>query len=209
MTVKDCGHHECHRKRLYRGIFAGILAFIVLILFIILLIWLILRPTKPQFILQDATVYAFNVSQQPNLLTTTLQVTISSRNPNDRIGVYYERLDVYASYRNQQITLPTALPGAYEGHKHVDVWSPFLYGNSVPVAPYLAMSLSQDQNAGLVLVNIKIDGRVKWKVGTWISGKYHLWVNCPAYITFGSRSNGISVGSAMKYQLATSCEVDV
>ncbi|GAB4859829.1 hypothetical protein Ancab_011309 [Ancistrocladus abbreviatus] len=209
MTVYDCDQHKNECKQRYRSIFAGLLALIVVILLVILLIWLILRPTKPSFILQDATVYAFNVSQQPSLLTTAFQVTISSRNPNARIGVYYEKLDVYASYMNQQITLPTLLPSAYQGHNDVIVWSPFLYGNSVPVAPYLAMSLIQDQNAGLVLVNIKIDGRVKWKVGTWISGKYHLWVNCPAYITFGSGGNGIPVGPAIKYQLASSCRVDV
>ncbi|GMG98417.1 hypothetical protein Nepgr_000257 [Nepenthes gracilis] len=207
-NVKECGHHHDDRRVFYQRIFAGLLTLIIIILLIILLIWLILRPTKPSFILQDATVYAFNVTQ-PNLLTTTFQVTVSTRNPNDRIGVYYEKLDVYAAYRNQQITLPTLLPPTYQGHKDTVVWSPFLYGNSVPVAPYLTLSLSEDQNAGLVLVNIKIDGRVKWKVGTWISGRYHLWVNCPAYITFGSRNNGIRVGPAIKYQLATSCEVDI
>ncbi|GMG98418.1 hypothetical protein Nepgr_000258 [Nepenthes gracilis] len=41
--------------------------------------------------------------------------------------VYYEKLDVYAAYRNQQITLPTLLPPTYQGHKDTVVWSPFLY----------------------------------------------------------------------------------
>ncbi|GMH12183.1 hypothetical protein Nepgr_014024 [Nepenthes gracilis] len=208
MMGKECGHHDDDRRQLYLRIFCGILIFVVIVLLVILLMWLILRPTKPRFILQDATVYALNVAQ-PSLLTTTFQVTVSTRNPNGRIGVYYDKMHVYASYRNQQITLPTVLPSTYQGHKDVIVWSPFLYGNSLPVAPYLAVLLSQDQNAGLVLVNIKIDGMVKWKVGTWISGWYHLWVNCPAYITFGHRNDGIPVGPAIKYQLATSCQVDI
>ncbi|KAF8397965.1 hypothetical protein HHK36_016891 [Tetracentron sinense] len=210
MSAKDCGNHgsSCRRKRLYKRICAGLLIFNIIILFIILLVFLILRPTKPRFTLQDATVYAFNVSS-PNLLTSNIQVTVSSRNPNDKIGIYYDKLDVYASYRNQQITLATVLPQTYQGHKDINVWSPYLYGTSVPVAPYLAVALSQDQTAGMVLVNIKIDGRVRWKVGTWISGRYHLYVNCPAYITFGSRSNGIPVGPAMKYQLVQGCSVDV
>lgn len=61
-------------------------------------------------------------------------------------------------------------------------------------------------------MNIKINGKVKWKVGTWVSGKYHLNANCPAYITFGNRgnTNGFNVGSAaVKFQLSSSCEVDV
>ncbi|XP_059627783.1 NDR1/HIN1-like protein 1 [Cornus florida] len=210
MTAKDCGHHHHHdeRRKLYRLLFACFLIFVIVVLFIIFLVWAILRPTKPRFILQDATVYAFNVSP-PNFLTSNLQVTVSSRNPNSRIGIYYDKLDVYATYRSQQITLPTLVPANYQGHKDVNVWSPFLCGNAVPVAPYLAAALSQDEMAGMVLINIKIDGRVRWKVGTFISGRYHLYANCPAYISFGNRNNGIVVGPAIKYQLVQSCHVDV
>lgn len=213
MTAKECGHHDDDdddRKKLYRHLFAALIGFIILVLFLILLIWLILRPTKPHFILQDATVYAFNLSGAANSLTTNLQVTLSSRNPNGRIGIYYDKVDVYAAYHNQQITLPTLLPATYQGHEDVAVWSPFLYGNSVPVAPYIGVSLNQDQIAGTVLVNIRVDGRIRWKVGTFISGKYRLYVNCPAYINFGGRGNGVAVGpAAIKYQLILDCHVDV
>ncbi|XP_009606939.1 NDR1/HIN1-like protein 12 [Nicotiana tomentosiformis] len=212
MTAKDCGHHEDEEgHKLPRRLFAAVIGFIILILFIILLIWLILRPTKPHFILQDATVYAFNVST-PSFLTTNIQITVASRNPNAKIGIYYDKLDVYATYRGQQITLPTLLPPTYQGHKDVAIWSPFVYGNSVPVAPYLGNALSQDQMVGTVLLNIKIDGRVRWKVGSFISGRYHLYVNCPAYVGVGGKiiGNSVSVGSsAIKYQLVQNCHVDV
>lgn len=77
------------------------------------------------------------------------------------------------------------------------------------MAPYLSVSLNQDQFTGTVLINIRVDGRIRWKVGTFISGKYHLNVNCPAYINFGTKNNGISVGSAVRYQLIMDCLVDV
>lgn len=210
MSAKDCGHHDEERHKLHRRLFAALVGFIILILFIILLIFLILRPTKPHFILQDATIYSFNISS-PNFLTTNFQITLASRNPNDKIGIYYDKLDVYATYRGQQITLPTLLPQTYQGHKDFTIWSPFVYGNSVPVAPYLSESLNEDQMAGTVLINVKVDGRVRWKVGTFVSGKYRLNVNCPAYVGVGGKiiGNGIAVGSAMKYQLVQNCHVDV
>lgn len=69
-------------------------------------------------------------------------------------------------------------------------------------------SLQQDEDDGVVLVNVKVNGKVKWKVGTWVSGKYHIYVNCPAYIRFaGDRS--IAGGVAVKFQLWQSCSVDV
>ncbi|KAJ1407495.1 Late embryogenesis abundant protein [Sesbania bispinosa] len=219
--TKECGHHEDEQRQLFRRIFAGILAFIILILFIIFLIWIILRPTKPRFILQDATVFSFNLSSTgdtpsptsptPNTLTLSMQVTLSALNPNSRIGIYYQKLDAYASYRGQQISLATELPPTYQGHRDVSVWSPLLFGTAVPVSPYVLDILRQDQTSGGVLVNVKVNGRVKWKVGTWVSGRYHIYVNCPAYIRLaGDRDNGIGVANpAVKYQFLQSCIVDV
>ncbi|XP_058109113.1 NDR1/HIN1-like protein 12 [Magnolia sinica] len=197
---KDCCRNR-RRTRLYRLLFALFLTFIIAILFVILVIWLVLRPTKPRFSIQDATIYQFNVTA-PNILSTTLQVTLYCRNPNDRIGIYYSKLYVYASYRNQQITLPTVILPNYQGHNDITVWSPFLYGSSVPVSTYLTSALSGDENAGFIPVSIKLDGRVRWKVGTWISGHYHISVNCPAYMIY-------SPGSAIRLQQPSGCSVDV
>jgi len=207
--IKECSHHKGRRHKRLRRCCAGILIFNFILLIIILLIWAILQPKKPQFIIQDATIYAFNVSA-PNIITSSIQVTIYSRNPNDKIGVYYDKLDVFATYRSQQITYYTAIPSVYQGHKDVNVWSPFISGVNVPVAPYNGASLSQDQAAGTVALIFKIDGRVRFKVGTYVSGRYHLHVRCPARLDFGGRTTGIIVGSnAVKYQLTQSCSVTV
>ncbi|KAF5194268.1 NDR1/HIN1-like protein [Thalictrum thalictroides] len=196
MSAKDCGNHGSSKKRLYRRLFAAFLTFIILVLFVILLVWLILRPTKPRFTLQEATVYQFNITGN-NMLTSYIQVTIASKNPNDRIGIYYDRLDTYATYRGQQITLASSIPSTYQGHDDINIWSPYLTGNSEPIAPFLATNLAQDQMAGQILIYVKLDGRVRWKVGSWISGRYHLFVNCPAYLTFGSKFSGVSVGGSV------------
>ncbi|XP_020872156.1 NDR1/HIN1-like protein 1, partial [Arabidopsis lyrata subsp. lyrata] len=177
----------------------------------ILLIWAILQPSKPRFLLQDATVYAFNVSgNPPNLLTSNFQITLSSRNPNDKIGVYYDRLEVYATYRSQQITFRTTIPPTYQGHKEINIWSPFVYGTSVPIAPFNGVGLDEDKDNGAVMLIIRADGRVRWKVGTFITGKYHLHVKCPAYINFGNKAAGVIIGdNAVKYTFTSSCSVSV
>ncbi|KAF2585938.1 hypothetical protein F2Q70_00037483 [Brassica cretica] len=212
MTSKDCGSHTHSRRKLIRRRIIWSIIFILFIICLtILLIWAILQPSKPRFILQDATVYAFNVSgNPPNLLTSNFQITLSSRNPNDKIGIYYDRLDVYATYHSQQITFRTSIPPTYQGHKEVNIWSPFVYGTSVPVAPFNAVSLDGDQDNGAVTLIIRADGRVRWKVGTFITGKYHLYVRCLAYINFGNKAAGVIVGdNAVKYTLTSSCSVSV
>lgn len=224
MGDKDCKgcekHGKCKRHMFWKPFCCCLLLLLFLILLTILIIYLVLRPTKPRFSLQDVSVSELNLSTPDGglildlnnfnpassasrqfLLTSTMQVTVSSRNPNDRIGVYYDRLDVYASYKQQQITLATAIPPNYQGHNDVTVWSPNLVGISVPVSPYLCAELTQDRSAGILLLNIRLDGRVRWKVGTWISGRYHIHVNCPAFVTINS--------GVFRFQQIIRCSVDV
>ncbi|KAL1196942.1 NDR1/HIN1-like protein 1 [Cardamine amara subsp. amara] len=211
MTSKDCGSHhsDSSPRKIFRRVILPIIIILFIILLVILFIWAILQPSKPRFILQDATVFNFNVSgNPPDLLSSNFQVTLSSRNPNDKIGIYYDRLDVYASYGSQQITFATSIPSTYQGHKEVNVWSPFIGGSSVPVAPYNALSLAEDQTRGAIMLLIRLNGRVRWKVGAFITGTYHLHVRCPAYINFGNSAAGVIVGyNAVKYTLVTTCSV--
>ncbi|KAK1389696.1 putative Late embryogenesis abundant protein, LEA-14 [Heracleum sosnowskyi] len=199
------------QRKLIRWSIISLLIALFIILLTILIIWVVLQPKKPHFILQDATVYAFNLSSTaPYFLSSNFQVTISSRNPNKRIGIYYDKLDVYATYRTQQITYYTATPPEYQGHKEVIEWSPFLYGTDIPVAPASGASLSQDQANGAIWLMIKLNGRVRWKVGSFTSGRYHLRVECPAYIPLSTRNTAIAeVGTSVKYQLVASCKVTV
>ena len=211
---KDCGKHE--GDKFARGLLFCIFFFIVIVLLVILIVYLVLRPTKPRFYLQDATVIQFNLTQ-PNLLSSQIQVTVSSLNPNDRIGVFYDKLDIYASYKSQQITLAAQIPPLYQGHKDVDVWSPYLSGLGIPIAPFLAEALQQDQSDGYFFLFVKIDGRIRWKVGSWTSGTYRLLVNCPAYLSFDRRAVGAGDGGGgfaataaeIKFQRISTCSVDV
>lgn len=56
-----------------------------------------------------------------------------------------------------------------------------------------------------------MEGRVRWKVGTFTSGRYHIYVKCPAYISYGGgRGNGVVVGgNAVKYQMVQDCSVSL
>ncbi|XP_051148918.1 NDR1/HIN1-like protein 1 [Andrographis paniculata] len=210
MSEKVCDHHQDDRRKILRRLCGVILVAGFLLLLVILLIWAILQPKNPRFVLQDATIFSLNVTA-PNVISTTVQVSINSRNPNSRVGIYYDRLTVFAAYRNQQITYYSAIPPVYQGHNDVNVWSPFIYGNNVPVAPYNGVALAQDKSDGAISLVVKISGRVRWKVGAFISGRYHLHVTCPAYIPIGnSRNTGIVVGNnAVKYQLSQTCSVNV
>lgn len=208
MTAKDCGHHNDEKKERLKKILAGVLVVIVIILLVILIVWAVLKPTKPKFLLQDATVYGFNVTGPT--LTSVFQVTVQAKNSNDKIAIYYDRLISYATYDDQQITLRTAIPPTYQDSNGMNIWSPFLTGQAVPIAPYIGVAINQDRSMGGVQIVIKLDGRIRFRVGSFTSGTYSIHVTCPAIIPFGDSGAGVYLGNnAVKYQLVQSCSVSV
>ena len=219
---KDKHHRDWILRRCCGSIAACILTLAVVVGFIVLVIYLALHPSKPSFYLQDVQLHSIDLSDPA--LSLKLQVTIASRNPNDRVGIYYNTLDVFTTYREEPITVPVMLPPIYQGHKDVSVWSPVMSGESVPVAQYLADAMKQDIAAGYVLLHVKVDGQVKWKVGSWISGDYHIFVNCPALLaasgnavggafgmsaTAGGPGGGGHATVSLKFAQPADCTVDV
>ncbi|GJN06945.1 hypothetical protein PR202_ga24725 [Eleusine coracana subsp. coracana] len=209
---KDCGNHgDEDVMQGCRRLLCILFVLAVLVGIVALIVYLVLRPTHPRFYLQDAALRQLdlaNGTSAAGVLSTALQVTIASRNPNSRVGVYYDRLDVYASYKYQQVTLAASLPPVYQGHGDVDVWSPVLSGPNVPFAPYLADALGKDVANGYLIMEVKIDGRVRWKVGSWTSGHYHIFVTCPAFF-IKSGGNGVVGANGLRFQTATYCRVEV
>ncbi|KAI4375836.1 hypothetical protein MLD38_013657 [Melastoma candidum] len=185
----------------------------------ILIAWAVLHPKTPEFVLEDATVYSFNASTYGNLVTSEIQVTITSQNPDsNRQGIFYDRLDVYATFRDQEVTLRTSIPPTYEGSGDSNVWSPYLYGISVPVSSTNALALSSDEGNGVLRLEIKVQGQVTWRLGSFRSGG-SIFVNCPIDIITYHNSYNYDVGGVsktasvvsnggVKYQLMQDCDVN-
>lgn len=209
MTIKDCGHHKDKKKILIKRIIIGTTISVSVVILTYLIARAIIKPSKPTFVLQDATLYNFNLTG-PAQLTSLFQVTVQAKNPNDKAGIMYDKLITYATYHDQQITLPTTIPPTYQDTNGMNVWSPFLRGDSVPVAPYIGALINNDLQMGSVGLVIKLDGRVKWKLGCFHSAPYHIHVNCRAFIPMGDPNSGILVAkNVMKYQLIQGCSVSM
>jgi hypothetical protein len=205
---KDKHHkHEHHLRRCCGCMASCLLALVLIVAFVSLVVYLALRPSKPSFYLQDLKLLR-PISLGDPSLTASAQVTLASRNPNDRVGIFYKRLDVFVTYRDEAVTVPVSLPPQYQGHRDFTVWSPVLSAESVPVAAYVADAMKQDVAAGFVALQVKVDGRVKWKVGSWVSGSYHLFVSCPAVLSAGYPGVNNTVTS-LKFAQPTGCSVEV
>ncbi|KAF8042797.1 hypothetical protein BT93_A1198 [Corymbia citriodora subsp. variegata] len=167
-----------HHKKLLFTFLTTLTSFVAMVI----LVWLILHPTKPRFTIKEADINQLNVSSPR--LNSSIQLTLLTENPNGKVGIYYDNLQAYAAYRGQQITVGSALPPFYQGYQHSDLLTASLVGNGLPVAASLGYQVGRDQMAGKLMVSIKVNGKLRWKIGTWVSRHYMLNVNCVVVMAF-------------------------
>ncbi|KAH7686972.1 Late embryogenesis abundant protein LEA-2 subgroup domain-containing protein [Dioscorea alata] len=204
-SPKHCANKGLNLKKLInKKLLYFLSTFFLSILSIVILIWFILHPSKPEFYLQNTDIYQLSLSS-PHLLNSTIEATLLSKNPNTRVGIYYDKVRVFATYKGQQITGDSELPSFYQGHEESNFLSTALYGNGMPVYPLFGYEVSRDQTTGKLIVDLKLDGQLRWKVGMWVSGRYRFDVDCTAAI-------GIKQGDApgpLSLVEGTQCSITV
>lgn len=187
-----------------RAICIYIAIFLLLVGVTALTLWLIYRPYKPQFTVIGAAIYDLNVSSQP-LLTTTMQFTIVTRNPNKRVSIYYDKLSAFVSYRSQAITPQVMLPPFFHETHSTIAFSPVMGGGApVPVSMEVVNGLIMDEAYGVVSLRVVLLGRLRWKAGTIKTGHYGIYVKCDFLV-------GLKKGFVGQVPLLGSsvCKVDI
>lgn len=169
-------------ERNYKKLFLAFTSFITAILLLSLALWFILRPAKPQFSLQQVDIYQFTLSTTN--INSSIQLTLHSKNPNQKVGIYYDDFQVYATYKGQQVTSHTYLPPFYQDHEESNLLTASLAGDEIPVAPSLAYEMEHDQIIGRMVLNLKVSGRLRWKVATFVTGHYGFDVKCVSVMAF-------------------------
>ncbi|KAK6155482.1 hypothetical protein DH2020_009730 [Rehmannia glutinosa] len=185
-SPKHCANKQSitFHKKFNKKLFFYFSTLLLSILSLIFLVWLILHPTKPQFSLKEAVINQLNLSGS-SLLNSSIQITLQSNNPNKKVGIYYDEFLLYASYKGQKITPETSISPFYQEHDETNLISASLVGIQQPVALSFAYEVQRDQGIGKFVLNFKIMGRLRWKVGSWVSGRYRFIVNCITVMPFG------------------------
>ncbi|KAK9145561.1 hypothetical protein Sjap_005464 [Stephania japonica] len=207
-SPKHCAKQGFKYKKLLYTIFTLLTSLILLAL----LIWFIIHPTKPNFSLKETNIdqlmaLSSSPSTPPQLLNSSIQLTLISTNPNQKLGIYYDQLQIYASYKGQQLTSPSPLPSFYQGHQDINVLTALLVGAAIPIDPSFVFEVEHDLAVdGTLLVDIKAHGRLRWKIGTWVSSRYGFSISCSATMAFPSGVNG---GYPLSLKKATQCSTAV
>ncbi|XP_071741193.1 NDR1/HIN1-like protein 12 [Rutidosis leptorrhynchoides] len=151
-----------------------IIVIILLILFITaLILWLLYHPHKPTFTVVGATVYGVNTSSPPSI--TAMQIALVTRNPNNRVSIYYDHISVFVSYNNQPVTPILMLPPLHHKKDTTVLVSPVW-----PVLPEVVNGLGSD--GAPVSLRLVLTGKLRWKYGDVKSGRNKVYVGCDVLV---------------------------
>ena len=170
-----------------------------------LTVWLVYRPQKPRFAIVGVAVFNLNNTSPPPFLSTTMQFSIITTNPNKRVSIFYNHLSVSVLYHNQMITQPVMMPPLFQGQHSTIQLAPILGGGgAVPVSPEVCYGLGMEAAYGTVGLRLVVLGKLRWKAGAITTGHYGIYVTCDVLLRL---SKGF--GGQVPFIASPVCDVDV
>ncbi|KAJ8570613.1 hypothetical protein K7X08_037585 [Anisodus acutangulus] len=168
-----------------------------------LVVWLVLRPNKVKFYVTDATLTQFDLSTTNNTLYYDLALNMTIRNPNKRIGIYYDSIEARAMYQGERFASQNLEP-FYQGHKNTSTLSPVFKGQSlVLLGDREKSNYNNEKNSGVYEMEVKLYMRIRLKAGRIKTHKIKPKIECDFKVLL--ESNGRP--SSAKFE-ETRCDLD-
>ncbi|GKV50589.1 hypothetical protein SLEP1_g57292 [Rubroshorea leprosula] len=113
------------------------------------------------FHVTDASLTQFNLTPDNNL-HDNLALNITVRNPNKKIGIYYDRIEANTYYEDQRFATQQLTP-FYQGHKNTSYLNPSFQGQKLVLLGADRVSeYNQEKNSGIYSIDVKLNLRVRF-----------------------------------------------
>ncbi|KAK7396748.1 hypothetical protein VNO78_17906 [Psophocarpus tetragonolobus] len=163
---------------LFSLIFKLILTIIIIVGIVVFLFWLIVRPKVVKFHVTEATLRQFNYTDNDKNLHYDLALNISVRNPNKRLGIYYDRIEARALFHDARFDSQFPEP-FYQGHKSTNLLNPVFKGQTLlPLNADQTAELKKDNSSGLYQIDVKMYLRLRFKLGAFKTKTLKPKVSC-------------------------------
>ncbi|KAK9921434.1 hypothetical protein M0R45_029943 [Rubus argutus] len=142
-----------------------------------------------------------STSGSNSTLYYNLSLNLTIRNPNKKLGIYYDSIEAGANYEGQRFSTKTLTP-FYQGHKTTNVLNPVFSGQQLLVGSNLQSEYDQQTTAGVYNIQMKLYLRIRFKFGRIKTGKFKPRVKCDLDVPLSKNGN-----SATTFQ-TTRCKID-
>ncbi|KAI6674009.1 hypothetical protein NL676_001915 [Syzygium grande] len=194
-----CGCGCC----LLKLIFDLVLTVVVAVGLLALIFWLIFRPNLVKFHVTDAELTQFNLTTGNTLLNYNLNLNLTIRNPNRRIGIYYDRIEARVFYGGQRFDSQYLTP-FYQGHKNTTTLSQAFEGQQVVVLGSGGLSdFNSETAAGVYEIDMRLYLRVRFKLGRIKTFRIKPRIKCGLKVPLSSSSS-----SATTAFQTEKCDID-
>ncbi|GLT90098.1 hypothetical protein SLE2022_080500 [Rubroshorea leprosula] len=158
---------------------------VIIVCLAALIFWLIFRPNVVKFHVTDASLTQFNLTSDSNL-HYNLALNITVRNPNKKIGIYYDRIEANAYYEDQRFATQQLTP-FYQGHKNTSYLNPSFQGQKLVLLGADGVSeYNQEKNSGVYSIDVKLNLRVRFKLGKLKTWRFKPKIECDLKVPLSS-----------------------
>lgn len=173
----------------------SLLIFLILILGILAaIIYFVFKPKIPKYSVDDLAITQFNPNND-NTLYATFDVNITARNPNKKIGIYYESgSSISVWYLSTQLC-QGSLPKFYQGHQNTTVLTVAMTGQTQD-ATNLLQSLQAQQQTGSIPLRMRATVPVRIKLGSLKLTKWKFLVRCNLAVDSLTANDVVSIKSS-------------
>lgn len=182
---------------LFRCISIFLLALIVIVGVTVLVIWLVIKPKRLVYTIEDGSIQKFNVTN--NHLNSTFNFVIRAHNPNGQASIYYDSIEVSVSYDDQNIAFNTLQP-FHQPTRNVTRLETTLVAQNAALSESLSKDLKLERQSGKVLLDVHVKATIRFKVGVWKSGDRTLRILCSPVVVHLSSSKNFE---------RTECDIDL
>ncbi|XP_057954743.1 uncharacterized protein At1g08160 [Malania oleifera] len=170
---------------LLRVIAMVILSLIVLVGIAVLITWLVIKPKRLVYTVEDASIHGFNLTNDH--LNADLVILLRSYNPNSRVSIYYDSMEVSVAYDDQAVAFQAVEP-FFQGHRNVTRLELMLPVRSALLSKSAAKDLALEKSAKEIELDVHVKARIRYKVGGWKSRDRALRMECSPVLVHPSSS---------------------
>nr|XP_024391469.1 NDR1/HIN1-like protein 3 [Physcomitrium patens]PNR43333.1 hypothetical protein PHYPA_015713 [Physcomitrium patens] len=148
-----------------------------------LILWLVLRPIHtPKYDVEDFRVGAFVYNPTPRSLDSQVSFIIKADNPNGKIGIKYESVDIDTQYQSQFLGTTPVAAGYYHGHRNITRFPVTIATKGLILDPTTGATLQGHIATGDIPLLLHVRARFNLKIGAITTPSYTVKVNCDVNI---------------------------
>lgn len=137
--------------------------------FSILMSWLILRPHKPRYYVDYASLSQLNLTEKAP--SSRMEFNVTVRNPNGKMGIYYHKMEWNVYYEDQRIATSYLLP-FHQHRKNTTFLHPAFTG------PPISGKDQKNSSRGAVEMILRLHSKVRFKIWFLKSWDLKMRVKC-------------------------------